>query len=700
MGLLWGNQGAPLLAGPDARLLFKPLVQNAGGAPFAGPNPAAIAGLTGWWDAGTPAGLCDAGGVALMLPNVAAAVVSDKSGAGSALVAFQASATSPPAMVAAARVNGMLGAVGAPMAGQTLAPALSAEWGLLHLGLEFGAAEAWTRYVVWTRPNWHQGVNNAAAIALLRSMAGQGATVLGADGEGGANLTLFPGTSSQTALSDALTRRHTHAVILRNTPGAGVDVWLDGVQVASAVPNPFPASALGQALFLHDGSPQGSAQCWFHEAATWDHALSAADIETLISAQGRWALGPRKGANVLVMGGSNAALFVGAGGAAALAEGIAWYTGAASWGVVSGVCGAAGGYSIVPGHPLANSGAALFPPGAVGTFLTNPGDGSAPAGWPTGPDFAALSAFLAGIPAADQADIGCLAWPWGEADSTMAYANKAEFEASLLRLLSATRGLLGRTAVSLPLLTWSATPYQTHDGVQMVRETLADLSASPANNIVLFAAQTADSNPLGAAYNALTGSFAAGQTSYRDGADLARYGRLGVHAAGRLALAAGLGDTISLASLPVSGLPEAGGPRLTHAYRASNTELILTIAHDAGDDLLVPLGAARGMGFAVMDGGSVAAPGTIIPAIAAARVDATHLSVTLAAPVTNPSADVRLFYPYGSVQIGRGNAVTDNTATLAPPAGWAIGADLGTCFALNFPLQATAYGLTLSDTPS
>ncbi|WP_298286552.1 hypothetical protein [Acidocella sp.] len=694
MAVLWGNQDAPLLAGPGARMLFEPLAARVA-APVAGAGLAAIAGLAGWWDASTPAGLCGASGAALSVPNAMAAAVNDQSGAGIALVPFQAVPAARPMMVAAARVNGFLGAAGAPVAAP--ATALNADWGLRHPGLEFGAAVGWTRYLVWTRPNWRQGAQASAPSPLLHSLAGAGATLLQADGAGGANLTLFPGMAGETVLLAALTRRHTHAVIMRNTPGVGVDVWLDGAQVARALPNPLPASAFGPVLFLHDGSPQGSAQCWFHEAAAWARALSAADIATLIGAQGRWVLGPRKGVNLLVMGGSNAALFGAAGGARALAEGMGWYTGAAASGVMSGVSGAAQGYSIMPGHPLANSSTVPFAPG---TFLTNPGDGSSPATWATGPDFAALSAFLANIAAPDLAEIAALVWPWGEADSTMPYADKPVFEASLLRLLSATRGLLGRTAASLPLLTWSATPYQTHDGVQMVRETLADLAAVPANNIVLFAPQTADSNPLGADYNARTGSFAAGAPSYRDGADLARYGRAGAHAAGRLALALGLGDTIGAASLPASGLPASGGPRLTHAYRASDTALVLTIAHDAGDDLVLPLGAASGIGFAVMDGGTVAAPGTIIPAIAAARVDATHLSVTLAAPITNPSADVCLFYPYGSVQIGRGNAVTDNAAALAPPAGWAIGADLGAGFALDFPLQATAYGLTLSDTPA
>jgi hypothetical protein len=163
-------------------------------------------------------------------------------------------------------------------------------------------------------------------------------------------------------------------------------------------------------------------------------------------------------------------------------------------------------------------------------------------------------------------------------------------------------------------------------------------------------------------------------------------------------MAMGLADTIPAVQLPTSGLPLHGGPRIAHVYRASNTNLILTILHDSGNDLLLPLQAVNGAGFAVMDGGSVAMPGTIITAIAAARVDATHVSLTLSRPISNPSADVLFFYPYGSTQIGRGSAVTDNSSSVTPPANWNIANDLGSAWSMNLPLQATTYPIVLSDT--
>ncbi len=713
MVFLFNEPGSPLISGFGSRVLTSALPASLGAIPseFLGPYPSNIAGLSGWWDAGLISGLRDTNDLPLVASNNSVSCISDKSGNGTLLQPYcPLNGITPTATTAVPRVNGLLGAVGGPTPGiASYGPTLDPEWGLVHPGLEFGSGLPWTRYFVWTRPNWRQGTiyGNAHPIPLIHTMIGNGLTLLQADSSEGSTLTLFPGTSAQTIVTSALARRHSHAIILRNTPGQGVDVWLDGEQLASAVPNPLPANALAQTLLLHDGTIQGSAQCWFHEAACWERALEGDEISILIAAQGRWVLGTRKGLNLLVMGQSNAAWFINSGGALALAQGAAWYLGAAAYGYTAAISGtylSPDRYSVIAGHPISNSSPPAFPPGiANGTFLTNPGDGSDPTGWSGGPDFAALTNYLTGNTAVvseiDQTDIAFLVWPWSEQDSTMPYTSKELYKGSVLRLLSLSRELFGRTEMMLPMLAWSAIPYAGDTGIQMVRESIADLAADPANYIHFFVKQTADSNPLNSDYDATNGSFLGGDPNHRDQIDLLRYGRIGAHAAGQLAVKMGLSDTIPAHQLPFTGLPMQGGPRISHVFRATDTELILTISHDSGNDLIVPLQAMNGAGFAVMDGGSVAEPGKIISGIKSERVDATHISITLAEAIISPSSSAVLFYPYGSTQIGRGDAVTDNASVLSPPLNWNIGQDLGSAWSMNFPLQATCYPIVLSDTP-
>jgi hypothetical protein len=413
-----------LFAGPNTPLLVAagvPLLTSLGGsstgattgaAPtgFSGPTPAAITGLSGWWDAGTATAW-----------NAAVTSLPDQSGNNRVMTAYHyytANGVTLASLVATPRLNGLLGGLGAPIAqstnsaAPTYAPTLDPDTGLQLPSLSLSPDAAWTRMLVWSRPNLRQGTYsvNANPVALLCTNG----IVLVSLSTTGDTLTLFP-SGAAVVLSSSMTRRHTHAVILRNTPGVGVDAWLDGVQVASAVPNPLAPGVTGRVVLMHEMDSQGAAQLWFHEMATWERALDIADMTTLIACGGRWVLGPRKGVQLLIMGQSNSSYFVASGGAQLMANGLAWYLGALAGNIIfqpSGTYLNPARYTQVNGHPISNSTAPLFPPGAGnGTFLTNPGDGSAPSTWVLGPDGLATEAYLTGASAIPTAGISRISPP-------------------------------------------------------------------------------------------------------------------------------------------------------------------------------------------------------------------------------------------------------------------------------------------------
>jgi hypothetical protein len=239
----------------------------------------------------------------------------------------------------------------------------------------------------------------------------------------------------------------------------------------------------------------------------------------------------------------------------------------------------------------------------------------------------------------------------------------------------------------------------------MQREVVADMVADSTQNVTVVLPQTSDSLPRSIGgpalvYSPTTGIWSGGDPLHRDIPDNQRFGQLAAPLVARAVLASTGGDTIS--AIP-AGIPAAGGPVVTQVYRQSSTTLVVTVQHDCGTDLIVPATqAALGSGWAVMDGGTVASPGSIVQAIACVRLNPTQLQITLARALINPSADCRLFYPYGTYMIGRGNSVTDNLATVTPPAAWNIAGDLGSIWSLNMPVHvpmATSSGVVLSDSP-
>lgn len=313
---------------------------------------------------------------------------------------------------------------------------------------------------------------------------------------------------------------------------------------------------------------------------------------------------------------------------------------------------------------------------------------------------AGVLAYISGLTNAQRAACQAIVSYWGENDATLtafgggngglAYADKAVLVAAYLNYFGRMRAGFGKTAAELPILIFGP-PYGTAQGSAMVREAWAQLAANPTNNFVWLVQQTYDTISRSDTWNSATGVASGGNTDggHRSSVDNVALYRRGALAAARAVLAAnGLN-----ASLIPSSLGTGMGPQITAAH-LSGTSLTLTITHDGGNDLIVPLLAAQGVGFSVMDGGNPGSPGNIIQATACARVDSTHLLVTLASAPSNAASACRLMYPWPgetwSVQpdteIGRGCAVTDNFGAVSKPSGFDLNAILGAGWAANMPL--------------
>ncbi len=321
---------------------------------------------------------------------------------------------------------------------------------------------------------------------------------------------------------------------------------------------------------------------------------------------------------------------------------------------------------------------------------------------------AGMLAYIAGLTADQMSQIQSLIIYWGETDSEftdspggLAYTDKPVYKAALQNDFGKIRAALGKTTANCSISIFGP-PYGNASGASMVREAWSELSLDPSNNLNWVVRQTYDSITRGDNWSSITGVETAGTSpnvGHRDAADNVAFYRRGALAVARQVLASnGLSASIIPASLG-SGI----GPQITEAI-LSGASIILTVQHDGGNDLVVPLLAAEGVGFMVLDGGTVPTAWNFVQATACARLDATHLELTLARAPTNAAADCTLFYPFPAefwtqqplTEIGRGCAVTDNFGSVSVPSNFDLNQILGEGWRVNMPLcspvTATGYG--------
>jgi hypothetical protein len=657
--------------------------------PGSGTSLADLAPLVGgWWDASTSSGLLGPNAAPVAAWNTPGTSLADLSSNGHNLSPFFAQSTSGSPQ-SAPHLCGLLGGAGYPTeSAGLLQPSLDPDGGWEAGSFVIGPGSSWTWLVVWSRPNWRQGSGrDADPIALLTV----GSTVvLQVDSQSGTNrLVIFPG-SQEAVLSTKMARRHTHSIVIRYSPATGADVWLDNGQVAQGVPWTSGGSS-GTVVLLHDSSALGAAQCWLHEAANWARSLLDAEVAAVLGYLGRWARGDRKGIFLLFNGQSNAINYSLVDGAAALlARGVAWYIGALAYNILATESSPTS-YTMESGHGIytvANSG---YP--YPGSFVMDPGDGSNPSGWSLGADGIAVETAVGSVAAEDLSDIAAIIWPWSETDSLRQYDELATFQAAAARFISLLRTMIGDVTDHVPVVWWNAIPYGSIEGITMHRSAVRTMANTQSQRVVIGNAQTSDSNARGSSWDPATGLSTGGDSAHRDSADNLRFAILASPVVAGSVVAAGNADSIS--AIP-DALPKVGGPVIMSAYALSASTIIVTIQHDSGTDLRVPLQATLGTGFSVMDGGSITAPGAIVNAISCQRLDATHLQIGLSQALRNSPALCTLYYPYGPGQIGRGNAVTDNFSAIPMPAGWDASSDLGPDWAVDFPLSATFAGVALS----
>src|SRR5580658_8703441 len=160
--ILTGSGIQIVMAAPGRPMLGAPIPGTVPGSGSGGGTPTttvltAIANLTGWWDAGQPAGILSPTSTPLTAFGASAGFVADKSGASAPLTVFHQAGTAGTAPIAAAHLTGLLCGSGRsvvvpptlPASGQQL-PVIDPDQGLISATMPLGSATAWTVYLVWS----------------------------------------------------------------------------------------------------------------------------------------------------------------------------------------------------------------------------------------------------------------------------------------------------------------------------------------------------------------------------------------------------------------------------------------------------------------------------------------------------------------------------------------------------------------------
>lgn len=551
--------------------------------------------------------------------------------------------------------------------------------GLRASAAPMGKNAPWTVYLVFTRKG--KFYDSGSNVSKRQPFLGYGQTNLAtieSDASGGA-MKLWTGSASEQTILASPDRIATYAVVIRNTPGAGVDVWVNGTQTLSAVPNPMSASLSANLNFMgrEGGYGEGIYRAHFHEAAFWTTALSDNEIGQLTHPAtgwvGRWKLGPRKIVGLLLGGQSNAVFFNDDGAFARMNRLVAWLLGA------SGSRNLGSRYDPTPTMVGGN---------ALSQWVS--GDGLDPDTWSTWPrntiGIQSHNYITQSINADDRADCAGVAWFHTEYDSRQGFDYKPTLKGEWLRWMQLVRESFGKSATELPFFVWSPIPYTTStngDGHRSIREMYKELADSGVNlNLVI--PHTSDMNPRGSTGPDANGIYTGGDTYHMDAGD-----NIIIAARAAFNIAKHLSDHGYADERNFSPELPSMGPKMIWACKVNSTTIDVTIQHDKGTDLRLGIPASQGKGWKVLDGGTARAVS------ACTKIAGNKLRLTLSNALVGPSSGVKVWWIYDNAKTYRNGSIYDNWSTLPKPAGYEnIGVVGGN---IDFPLQTVVYPLTLSD---